>query len=281
MNGVAKMRSKNEILTFLKTYECSISLGNHSQVLEDIVKIITDKNQMESFGEFERPDAAFALEGFCYGVEHFMISMYSNNQGDSRMHVLGKKRERNKLIDSEKIPYSPHIDNLVSSLEKQLSSHARNFEAYQNHVTKQYPDKEYRLLIFIEDISAPSRIVVDDNDEEIIILHCKEIIDLIAVYKESLWGVIYTVGDEVHKRLYAYSMEELLDRSNGSWSVDKLRILQSRLDDTIGSIAEKDSSTIGSFPKEWLALSEQVEVFVKISSTDQLALDEQVEVIKG
>ena len=198
MNGVVKMRNKNEILTFLQAYECSILLGNHSQELEDIVKVVTDKNQMESFGEFERPDAAFSLEGFCYGVEHFMISMYSNNQGDSRMHVLGKKRERNKLIDTEKIPYSPHIDNLISSLEKQLSSHARNFEAYQNHVTKQYPDKEYRLLIFIEDISAPSRIVVDATDEEITILNCKEVIELFTVYKKSIWGVIYSVGDEAH-----------------------------------------------------------------------------------
>lgn len=72
MNEVVKMRSKNEILTFLQSYECSISLGNHSQALEDIVNIITDKNQMELFGEFERPDAAFALEGFCYGVEHLV-----------------------------------------------------------------------------------------------------------------------------------------------------------------------------------------------------------------
>ena len=108
----------------------------------------------------------------------------------------------------------PSIENFISALRDSLSSHSKSFESYKAHIIslENYKNSEYRLVIFVEDSSKSGYVVRRRETEAVNPLLLKQIAETFLEFKDSIWGIILTSGNEKQKRITGCTLEELKDR---------------------------------------------------------------------
>lgn len=264
------MKAKNELYDFFSTNSYKIIIGEHSQELQDVILVITDLEKIRKYGDHEKPDAAFVIGDVCYGIEHFQISMYRNENGDARRHVLGQKKNRSKLCNTKTAQYDPSIENLFKSLETQIKTHSTWFAEYRENVQNKFSRKKYKLILFIEDTSEPSNICQGDPNELTNIIFTDRFFKALHEYMGEVFGIIYTVGEQENKSVFVFTIEELVERIANSCNRNELYLLLSRLDETIAPHPEDDSATFGFPQQEELSLSDEIEIFLRIKNANRI-----------
>ena len=172
-------------------------MGNEVQDFHDKISIVSQliESSEINFKEIidnmvncdprDRPDGLLLIGNIVYILEHFEMSIFKNT-----------KRKGDALKSVEKIPVEkikkdvqlhPKKYNLINNLEKGLLKHANSFEVYFEEATKQFPNKEYKLILLIEDNS--NDIVVNSEGEDINILSVLETLCLLINYQD-IAGVI-------------------------------------------------------------------------------------------
>ncbi|OSA97937.1 UNVERIFIED_ORG: hypothetical protein B2H98_06025 [Clostridium botulinum] len=208
-------KDKDEIKLLVDKYKIYLDLEFSEDV--ELKKVIEN---IKKFNNGERPDANYETEDYCYGIEHYQVSQYrkiKRNQDISK-RVLGSQEHREKMKKDVNEKFSPSIDNLLKAIDVSLKSHAESFNIYKENVCKKYKGKEYRLIIFIEDSTEPAYIVKKKSDDNNTVnpLLIKEIAEVIIAYKSSLYGVIYSYGNEQEKKITGCTVEELERRVENS-----------------------------------------------------------------
>lgn len=196
--------SKNEIKKILDTYELyeDFSITND----EDIKHVIQHRKK---YIPSEKPDAFFKQNNVIYGIEHFQISLYKKlKSGDISKQAKGSQCNREKMREDKDFDLHPSIENLLTALSDNLHSHSGSFEAYRDRLTKDNNCK-YRLIIFVEDSSESGYIVRKRETQAINPLLLKQIANIFLEYKDDIWGVIVTTGNEKQKRITGCTLAEL------------------------------------------------------------------------
>lgn len=118
-------------------------------------------NNLHNVDYRDRPDALIELDNIVYIIEHFQISIYKNNKnkGDPLAISINSNTIKNE------ISFKPNLNNLIKNLDYCLKKHSLSFEKYLEVAKEKYPDKDYKIILLIEDKS---------ND----IIHCSSMNDM-------------------------------------------------------------------------------------------------------
>jgi hypothetical protein len=232
--------TKNEIQEIFNKYDVSSEiLGSNS---EELIRISRSLRNCENS---ERPDSIINLYDICYGIEHFEVSMYRRiKKQDVNKAAEGRKKFRDKLDDNLKYELKPSLQNLIDSISINLTSHSSSFIDYLSNLSNRYPDKEHKLLLFIEDTSTPSSIL-DENEQYIHPLEIDKIAEIFLAYKNDIYAVIYCAGNETHKQLYIISLDEIEKQltEGNLHNINKCRLQVYRSSVTVGKTPENDNIT--------------------------------------
>ena len=173
-------------------------------------KMILEK--MEEHIPSEKPDAYLEVDNTIYGMEHFQISQYvvKKKQDFSRV-AKGSQNNREKMKNDRDFDLKPSVDNLISALERNMESHSHSFEEYKTNVLKHSKNAavEYKLIIFIEDSTDSGVIVKRRDTKPINPLELRQLAEIILKYKDDIWAVIYSFGNEISRELTGCTVEEL------------------------------------------------------------------------
>lgn len=250
------MATKNEIQDILEKYSISFNIINDND--EELFALCNGLKHCENS---ERPDSILILNNICFGIEHFEASVYKNKKGDINREAEGRKAHRVKLQEDMIFELKPSLNNLVDSITNRFKSHSNSFSVYLNNINNKYPDKEYRLVIFIEDISSPSSIV-DENEQYIHPLKIDKIVEAILEYKSDVFAVVYCVGNEISKQLTAIKLETLNEelRNGNLMEMSKCRLQMYKSTQTVGTVPEKDSSLVRGMFKDRIGIRDTISI---------------------
>lgn len=160
----------------------------------------------------ERPDAYLKVDDTMYGIEHFQISQYVVKKGQDFSRVAkGSQNNRKKMKNDRDFSLKPSVDNLISALERNIDAHSRNFEEYKTNVLKHSENTtvKYKLIIFIEDSTDSGVIVKRGDTKPINPLKLRQLTEIILKYKNDIWAVIYSFGNEISRELTGCTVQEL------------------------------------------------------------------------
>lgn len=206
------VESKEEIKAIFSDYKVHIDEG-----FTDNNELKWVLNNIETHKSFEKPDAYLLSKDNVYAIEHFQISQYKQCKGsDSSRVAKGSKENRNKMRIDRDFDLKPSIDNLITALIKNLKSHAKSFESYNSNVmgVDSCQNKQYRLIILIEDSTESAYIVRNRDTRAINPLQLKQIVECILEYQNDVWAVLYSYGNEVDKVLTGCTIKELEENAN-------------------------------------------------------------------
>ena len=246
--------TKNEIQDIFNTYEVEINILETNN--EELARI---SNSLKNCENSERPDSIINLFDICYGIEHFEVSMYRRiKKQDLNKAAEGRKKFRDNLDDNLKYELKPSLQNLIDSISINLTSD------YLNNISDKYPDKEHKLLLFIEDTSNPSSIL-DENEQYIYPLEIDKVAETFLAYKDDVYAVIYCHGNDVHKNLYIITLDEIERQlADGKLhSIDKCRLQVYRSSVTVGKVPENDNITARADLKDDLRINLRETVSIK------------------
>lgn len=201
------LESKEEIKSILNDYKVCIDDNFTSN--NELKWVL---NNINSHQEFEKPDAYLLNNDNIYAIEHFQISQYRQCKGSDTARIAkGSKDNRDKMKNDRDFDLKPSVENLVSALIKNLKSHANSFESYKSNILNvaNCQNKHYRLIIFIEDSTESAYIVRNRDTKAINPLLLKQIAECILEFKNNVWAVLYSYGNEVDKVLTGCTVEEL------------------------------------------------------------------------
>lgn len=212
------MDTKSEIKNIFKKYRVSIENISDDKDLQLLMQ------EIENHIPTEKPDAYLSVQNIVYAIEHFQISQYNlvKKDQDISRRTEGMKNRRDKMKKDGDFDYKPSIDNLIKALSKNICAHSKSFMAYKEHISKmeENDDKEYRLVIFVED-STESAYIVKMGDVQLINpLLLQQIADVLLKYKEDIWGIIYVYGNEVQKSMTGCTLEELDEKREKGFLLD-------------------------------------------------------------
>ncbi len=201
------MNTKCEISKLFTSYH--VKIDDTYSADEEFRKVL---NNIENHKPTEKPDGYLILEDNVYGIEHFQISQYKlkGNQDTSKI-AKGSQEHRDKMKDDRDFDFKPSVQNLLSSLERNLSSHSNSFQSYKKNIynIQECINKEYKLIIFIEDSTESGYIVKKRNTTAINPLILQQLVEVILNYKADVWGIIYSYGNEVDKFITGCTLGEL------------------------------------------------------------------------
>lgn len=194
------INSKNEIQQIVEKYELFDDLTiTNDETIKRVIQRIND------FSSFEKPDAFLEDNGIIFGIEHFQVSLYKK-QKNSDISKISEGCNRTKMKKDRDFDFQPSVDNLLSALKENLKSHSKSFKPYRKNLQT---GSEYRLIIFVEDSSEAGYIVRKRETSAINPLLLKQIAEIFLEYKDEIWGVIYTTGNEKQKRITGCTLTEL------------------------------------------------------------------------
>lgn len=204
--------SRGEIANIFSSYKTQIDTTFSND--DDFINVLNGIEQCESS---EQPDGIYIAENHCYGVEHFQVSMnkVDKNQDVSRI-AEGSMNNREKMKQDREFHLDPNIGNLISSLERVVNSHSKSFELYKKKLSSKYPDKSYRLILFIEDATNSAYIVKHKSFDNKTInpLMMQQLADVLLTYISDVYGVIYSYGNEISKVITGCTLNELQEKKN-------------------------------------------------------------------
>ena len=239
------MDTRNEINEIFQNYEVNIEKFSDNKDMQLLMENIT--NHIST----EKPDAYLRLQNIVYAIEHFQISQYKilkKDQDISRI-AKGSIANRGKMKNDRDFDYKPNIDNLIIALEKNIESHSNSFLAYKEHIStiEENVDKEYRLVIFIEDSTESGYIVKKRDTQPINPLLLQQIVNILLNHKEDIWGVIYVYGNEVQKQMTGCTLEELDEKREKGCLLDSKDYVPFEVERNVHvskSDEEEDTNTI-------------------------------------
>lgn len=236
---------KNEIQALLTKYKYSFDL--------EFSKDNEFKNVLTSIFKFEnseRPDAYYTVDNYCYAIEHFQVSQYKKIKGnqDISKKANGSQNHREKIKDDKKYDLAPSVENLISAIDMSLKSHSKSFDIYYENIAKKYSGSKYRLIIFIEDSTESAYIVKKHSNDykSINPLFIKEIAELLMQYETSIYGVIYSYGNEMSKLITGCTLAELKEKleCNIFQSADICKPFEEKRKVTVSKDKQNDSNNI-------------------------------------
>lgn len=175
------------------------------KILENIEKHISS----------EKPDAYLEVDNTIYGIEHFQISQYEMKKGQDFSRVAkGSLNNREKMKNDRDFSLKPSVDNLILALERNIESHSHSFEEYKTNVLNRSENTnvKYKLIIFIEDSTDSGFIVKQRDTNPINPLELRQLVEKILKYKDDIWAVIYSFGNELSRELTGCTVQELQNR---------------------------------------------------------------------
>lgn len=197
--------SRNEIQHIVEKYEL---FEDFSTTNDEAIKNIIRRRK--EYSSFEKPDAFLEENGITFGIEHFQVSLYKK-QKNSDVSKIAEGCNREKMKNDRDFDFQPSVENLLLALKENLKSHSKSFEAYRDNLKK---ESEYRLIIFVEDSSESGYIVRKRETSAINPLLLKQVAEIFLEYKNEIWGVIFTTGNEKQKRITGCTLAELNCRLN-------------------------------------------------------------------
>lgn len=201
------MQTKAEIKSIFGNYKVKIN-----DTFSNDIEFKWVLNNIESHISSEMPDAYLKKENIVYAIEHFQVSQYisEKNQDVSRI-AKGSQKKREKMKEDRDFKLSPSINNLVAALERNLRSHAKSFSSYKTNILNlsDCNNREYKLILFVEDSTESAYIVKRRYTEAINPLRLRQLVEPILQYKKDVWGIIYSYGNEVDKLLTGCTLMEL------------------------------------------------------------------------
>lgn len=216
--------SKNEINDILTKYHVSKNISMTEN--RDMRWIIEN---IELHSEFERPDAYIIYQNIIYGIEHFQASVYKRiKNNDISQIAKGSQRSRYKMSNDRDFDFSPSIENFLSVVERNLTSHSKSFSVYKRNLMEfnNQSSMQYRLIIFIEDTTRLAYITSSKGDSEIIsVLSLRQLAEILLSHENEVWGVIVSTGNDTHKQLIGCTLHELKTRLKKEMLVDAEKCL--------------------------------------------------------
>ena len=184
--------AKNELKKLHKKItQNNIHLQSHSAKY-NFEKIVQN---FKTITNQDRPDGIVLLGDTVFVLEHFQISIYTDEQHqDLYQKAMGPKNkyfEKNpdRIIKTEEL--FPQKMKLLESFHYSLASHLKDnsYEAYMEKARKQYPDKKYAFILVVEDNSQDILIDSLKRDQSLSILDIAECVNEILQHSE-IDGVI-------------------------------------------------------------------------------------------
>lgn len=207
------VESKNEIKSLFEKFP-AITYKSNTQNKEmlDIIEHLEAELVPN-----ECPDAYIVRGNFIYAIEHFRVSLYAREKKSDLSKVAeGSKKHRDKLKNDRNFSLAPSLSNLFNSLQDNLAKHSKSFVNYKKNITEKFSEEnyEYRLIIFIEDITD-GYIVKSCDVNPINPLNLSTVIEILLKYhQDSIWGVIYVYGNGPYRCLSGCTIEELKKRQD-------------------------------------------------------------------
>lgn len=201
------LESKEEINSIFNNYKVCI---DDTFSCDNELKWVL--NNIKEHQSFEKPDAYLVNNDNIYAIEHFQISQYRQYKGSDTARIAkGSKENRDKMKNDRDFDLKPSIENLIAALTKNLKSHASSFESYKSNILSiaNSQNKHYRLIILIEDSTESAYIVRSKDTKAVNPLLLKQIVECILEFKNNVWAVLYSYGNEVDKVLTGCTVEEL------------------------------------------------------------------------
>lgn len=173
---------------------------------------------------FECPDAYMEYEKIVYGIEHFQVSMYnSSKKGDIARKADGTARKRDKIPldkDYEEFDLEPSINNLLNQLSGALKTHSKSFNEYKRNLNAIQDSSNNRLILLIEDRSDPGYIVSETAGLTEKHLRFRQIAEILLQYKDDIWGILISSGNDQTKNLSGCLLAELQEEINKNSLLD-------------------------------------------------------------
>lgn len=233
------MDTKAEIKEIFVKYKNIIKDINFSDDIE--FKMILKK--IEEHIPAEKPDGYLEVNETIYGIEHFQISQYVVKKGQDFSRVAkGSQNNREKMQKDRDFSLKPSVDNLISALERNIDSHSHSFEEYKENVLKRSEKNtvNYKLIIFIEDSTDSGTIVKRRDTKPINPLELRQLAEIILKYKDDIWAVIYSFGNEITRELTGCTVQELQDKKEAGLLLNAEEYVPFEVDREV-HVSSKDS----------------------------------------
>lgn len=164
----------------------------------------------------EKPDAYLVKGDVSYGIEHFQISQYIVKKGQDTSRIAkGSQAKREKMKSDRDFSLQPSIENLIVAMERNLKVHSNSFNSYKSNILNLTNcNNEYKLVIFVEDSTDSGYIVKRRDTKAINPLNLRQLAEKVLQYKNDIWAIIYSYGNEMERVITGCTVKELEDRSN-------------------------------------------------------------------
>lgn len=236
---------KNEIKALFSTFKINKKIISSSSEINMLV------NKLENAINYERPDAYIQIDNFVYGIEHFQISQYyKDKSGDIAQKTKGILNNKKTTTKEDDIFFNPSIDNLCKALSSNLQQHSKNFECYKSRIIEKtgMDASLYRLVIFVEDSTESGYIVKKRDTQTVFPMDLDKLAECLLNYKDSVWGILYSYGNEREKILSGYTMEELATKKENGILLDSSKYtpfeFQKKQHISAGENREDDTTTV-------------------------------------
>lgn len=212
-------QTKNEIHNIFDRYKVMVNINDTKD--EDMKGILS--TLIQNIVPADCPDAYIVKGDYAYGVEHFRISQYRvRGKSDLSLQAQGVVKDRSKMKQDFDEELKPSLNNLNNALFNNLESHSKSFKTYKENVTTitDISESHYRLIIFVEDVTESAYIVKKNDTKVINPLLLSFVVDAFENHKESVWGIIYSWGNEKQKEITGCTLKELLERKSQNKLLD-------------------------------------------------------------
>lgn len=225
-----------KIYRLLEGKEIKSPYLENTQFLKDLVNL---KLQAK---DFEAPDLLFISDDLIYAIEHFAVTstktierkwssleqVYNQRVKRNNAESLNKDLETKDFasIEVENIPES-NYKFLVENIKNSFDNHYKNIESYKQNISNKYPDKDIKVIFFIEyKYVLPFWFIKRSNNNVIKWFYPHKDTNLLNYFsnKVLLEGVIfnYSVGGYERRNLflpildkYEADNEDLFDTKEG------------------------------------------------------------------
>ena len=195
----------------------------------------------------ERPDAYLVHDSVAFCIEHSRISIYKHNdKGDIKQASSNRLciRDNTGSLKSDfDCIFEPSLSNLILSLAEALSNHMRHSNEYKENVKSilslDNQDYQYRLILLLEDQSISASYINNESTIPINPLLLDSVANELLKYRPALWGVIYLGGDVKTKTIYAYTLDEIMEKKEMG-ELLKSKDYRTLIDDESIHISEDD-----------------------------------------
>lgn len=140
----------------------------------------------------ESPDGIFLNGDIAYMLEHFQISPYGAKNGSDELQRANGRSYKSIVkefptCDEVHMDLNSSLLNLKRSFSASLSKHMGQYHNYLQNAASEYPGKEYKFIIVVQDNSEA---II--NEDGISILDIKEFVQEILSYQQIDGVVVYT-----------------------------------------------------------------------------------------